>query len=163
MNRAKGLGRNRRLRQTPEDNVCLGGRWSSVEFRRKISAGSKRIEPARCGYSGQLAPVIIGVTMMIAIMTMPSVPVVRPVVRSIIRSVIRVRVVPVRVISVIARTEPDTEENLSIRTRGPCNHQTPGHDCNQQKFPHYLPPTDLTGKSAESFPFIRRSEHLDNR
>jgi hypothetical protein len=25
---------------------------------------------------------------------------------------------------------------LSIRTRGPRDHQTPGHDCNQQKFPH---------------------------
>jgi hypothetical protein len=78
----------------------------------------------------KLAPVMV--TMMIAIITMPAVPVVRPVIGSIIRSrVIPVRIiVPVRVISVIARTEPDTEVNLSIRTRRPCDHQTPGHDCN---------------------------------
>jgi hypothetical protein len=77
----------------------------------------------------KLAPVMI--TMMIAI-TVPAVPVVPPVIGSIIRSrVIPVRIiVPVRVISVIARTEPDTEVNLSIRTRRPCDHQTPGHDCN---------------------------------
>jgi hypothetical protein len=77
----------------------------------------------------KLAPVMI--TMMIAI-TMPAVPVVRPVIGSIIRSrVIPVGIiVPVRVISVIARTEPDTEVNSSIRTRRPCDRQTPGHDCN---------------------------------
>jgi hypothetical protein len=73
----------------------------------------------------KLAPVI---TMMIAIITMPAVPVVRPIIRS---RVIPVRIiVPIRVISVIARTEPDTEVNLSIRTRRPYDHQTPGHDCN---------------------------------
>jgi hypothetical protein len=75
----------------------------------------------------KLAPVIIGMTMMIAIITMSAVPV-----GSIIRSgVIPVRIiVPIRIIPVIARTEPDTEVNLSLRTRRPRDHQTPGHDCN---------------------------------
>jgi len=86
----------------------------------------------------KLVPVTIGIPIMIAVITVAAVPVVRPVIGSIIRSgVIWVRIiVPVRVISVIARAEPDTEVNLSIRTRGPRDHQTPGHDCNQQKFPH---------------------------
>jgi hypothetical protein len=85
----------------------------------------------------KLAPVIIGITVVIAIITMPAVPI-RPVIGTIIRSIIPVRIIgTVRVISaVIARTEPDTEVNLSIRTRRPCDHQTPGHDCNQQKFLH---------------------------
>src|SRR6476660_10516195 len=113
----------------------------------------------------KLAPVIIGITVMIAIITMPAVPVGRPVIGSIIRSrVIPVRIiVPVRVISVIARTEPDTEVNLSIRTRGPRDHKTPGHDCNQQKFLHDSPPSNSTGESVESFPVIRSPEHLDTR
>jgi len=98
---------------------------------------SKKIRLARIASSQpgvaipiKLAPVMI--TMMIAIITMPAVPVVRPVIGSIMRSgVIPVRIiVPVRIISVIARTEPDTEVNLSIRTRRPRDHQTPGHDCN---------------------------------
>src|SRR4051812_527719 len=98
-------------------------------------------------------------TIMIAVITMAAVPIVRPVIGSIIRSgVITVRIVTVRIISsVIARTEPDTEVNLSIRTRGPRDHKTPGHDCNQQKFLHDSPPNDLTGKSVESFLVIRSS------
>jgi hypothetical protein len=84
----------------------------------------------------KLAPVIIGITVgitvMVAIITMPAVPV-RPVIGSIIRSsVISVRIiVPVRVISSVkARTEPDAEVNLSLRTRRPREHQTPSHDRN---------------------------------
>ena len=55
-----------------------------------------------------------------------------PVIRTVIRSrIIPVRIiVTVRVISVIARTESDTEVNLSIRTCRPREHQTPSHDCN---------------------------------
>jgi hypothetical protein len=90
----------------------------------------------------KLVPVTIRITMMVAVIAMAAVPVVWPIIGSIIRSgVIPVRIrVPVRVIAVIARTEPDTEVNLSIRTRGPRDHQTPGHDCNQQKFLHiHLP------------------------
>jgi hypothetical protein len=76
--------------------------------------------------------------MMVAVIAMAAVPVVWPIIGSIIRSgVIPVRIrVPVRVIAVIARTEPDTEVNLSIRTRRPRDHKTPSHDCNQQKFLH---------------------------
>jgi hypothetical protein len=84
-------------------------------------------------FRSKLAPVIIGITMMVAIIAVPATPVVRPVIGTIIRSiVIPVRIiVAVRVISaVIARTEPDTEVNLSIRTCRPCDHQTPNHDCN---------------------------------
>jgi len=96
--------------------------------------------------------------MMVPIITMPSVPIVR----AVIRSVIGVRIiVPIGVVSVIARTEPDTKVNLSIRTRRSRNHQAPGHDCNQQKSPHNLPPRNLTKKSVESFPVIRSAEHLD--
>jgi len=110
----------------------------------------------------KLVPMIVRMTMMMAIITMPAIPVVRPI---IIRSVvIPVRIiVTVRVISVIARTEPDTEVNLSIRTRRSREHQTPCHDCNQQKFLHYLPPDNSTGESVESFPIIRSSERLDTR
>jgi hypothetical protein len=93
----------------------------------------------------KLVPVTIGITMMVAVIAMAAVSVVWPIIGSIIRSgVIPVRIiVTVRVISsVIARTEADTEVNLSIRTRRPRDHKTPGHDCNQQKFPHYLPPTN---------------------
>ena len=106
----------------------------------------------------KLVPVRIGITMMIAIITMAAIPVVRPVIGSIIRSgVIPVRIIgPVRVISVIARTESYTEVNLSIRARRP-------HDCNQQKFLHDSPPSNLTGEWVESFPVIRSSEHLDTR
>src|SRR4029077_16332606 len=102
-------------------------------------------------------------TMMIAVITMAAVPVVWPVIGSIIRSgVIPVRIIgPVRVISVIARTEPDTEVNLSIRTRGPRDHQTPGHDCNQQKFLHDSPPSYSTGESVKSFLVIRSPEQMD--
>src|SRR6478672_9612844 len=105
-------------------------------------------------------------TIMIAVITMAAVPVVRPVIGSIVRSgVITVRIiVTVRIISsVIARTEPDTEVNLSIRTRGPRDHQTPGHDCNQQKFLHDSPPSNLTGELVESFPVIRSPEHQETR
>jgi hypothetical protein len=103
------------------------------EFRsKKIRLARNTFEPAGVAIPVKLASVVIGVTMMIAIITMPAVPVVRPIIGSIIRSrVIPVRIiVAVRVISVIARTEPDTEVNLSIRTRRPRDHQTPGHDCN---------------------------------
>jgi hypothetical protein len=80
----------------------------------------------------KLVPVTIRITMMVAVIAMAAVPVVWPIIGSIIRSgVIPVRTrVSVRIIAVIARTEPDTEVNLSIRTRRPCDHQTPGHDCN---------------------------------
>jgi len=80
----------------------------------------------------KLVPVIIGITIMVAIITIAAIPIVRPIIGSIIRSgVISVRIiVTVRVIPVIARTEPDTEVNLSIRTRRPCDHKTPCHDCN---------------------------------
>jgi hypothetical protein len=91
----------------------------------------------------KLAPVIIGITVMVAIITMPPVPIIRPVIGPIIRSIvipigiiITVRVIP----AVIARTEPDTEVNLSIRTRRPCDHQAPDYDCNQQKFLHDFTP-----------------------
>jgi len=80
----------------------------------------------------KLSPVIIGVTMMVAIITMPAGPIVRAVVVTIIRSrVIPVRIIiTLRVVSVIARTELDTEVNLSIRTRRSRDHQTPSHDFN---------------------------------
>jgi hypothetical protein len=80
----------------------------------------------------KLAAVIIGITIMVAIITMPAVPIVRAIIVTIIRSrVIPVRIIiTVRIIPVIARTEPDTEVNLSIRTRRSRDHQTPGHDCN---------------------------------
>jgi hypothetical protein len=73
----------------------------------------------------ELAP-IIGITM--AVIAMPTVPVVRAVIRSV---VIPVRIiVTVRVISVITRkSESDIEVNLSIRTRRSREHQNPGHDC----------------------------------
>jgi hypothetical protein len=79
----------------------------------------------------KLVPVIIGIAIMVAIITIAAIPIVRPIIGSIIRSgVISVRIiVTIRVIPVIARTEPDTEVNLSIRTRRPRDHKTPGHDC----------------------------------
>jgi hypothetical protein len=102
----------------------------------------------------KLVPVTIRITMMVAVITMAAVPVVWPIIGSIIRSgVIPVRIrVPVRVIAVIARTEPDTEVNLSIRTRGPRDHQTPGHDCNQQKFLHDSPPNKFNRGIGGKFP-----------
>ena len=70
----------------------------------------------------KLVSVIIAM-MMVSIITTAAVPIVRP--------VISVRIiVTVRIISVIARTEADTEVNLSVRTCRPCDHQTPSHDCN---------------------------------
>src|SRR6266487_229273 len=99
----------------------------------------------------KLAPVIIGI--MIAVIMMSAVPIVRVVIRS---GVIPVRrIVTVGIISVIARTEPDTEVNLSIRTRRPRKHQTPNYDCNQQKFLHDSPRDNLAGGSVESSSAIR--------
>jgi len=94
----------------------------------------------------KLAPVIIGI--MMSVITMSAVPIVRAIIRS---GIIPVRrIVTVGIISVIARTEPDTEVKLSIRTRRPCKHQTPNYDCNQQKFLHGSPPDNLTGGPVES-------------
>ena len=167
MSRAKALCPNRRLRQSQEDrNACLGRLHLSASFRLK-KLGWLEIASSQPSVAipVKLVPVTIGMTMMIAVITMAAVPVVWPVIGSIIRSgVIPVRIrVPVRVISVIARTEPDTEVNLSIRARGPRDHQTPGHDCNQQKFLHDSPPSNLTGELVENFPVIRSPEHLDTR
>src|SRR4030095_1963858 len=151
---------NRPLRKNQENRPRGCGEWVSEPVTQKLG-WLDNFEPARCGYPGQnLAPVIIGI--MIAIIPMPAVPIVRAVIGSIIRSgVIRVRIrVTVRVISVIARTESDTEVNLSIRTRRPCKHQTPSHGCNYQKFLHDLPPDNLTGKSVESFVGYSQAERL---
>ena len=165
MSRAKALCPNRRLRQSRKiDRLSRAAGISSASFRSK-KLGWLEIASSQPGVAipVKLVPVTIGITMMIAVITMAAVPVVWPVIGSIIRSgVIPVRIrVPVRVISVIARTEPDTEVNLSIRTRGPRDHQTPGHDCNQQKFLHDSPPNNSTGESVESFPVIRSPEQLD--
>src|SRR5262245_17749204 len=102
--------------------------------------------------------------MVVPVIAVPAAPIIRPVIRSIIMSiVIPVRIViTVRVIAVITWAETDTEVKLSIRTRGPHDDQTPGHECNQQKFLHDLPPSNLTEKSMESFPVIRSPEQLDN-
>src|SRR5262245_4903717 len=73
-----------------------------------------------------------------------------PIVRAVIRfSVLPLRrIVTVGIISVIARTEPDTEVNLSIRARRPCKDQNPNYDCNQQKFLHNSPRDNLAGGSV---------------
>jgi hypothetical protein len=100
----------------------------------------------------KLVPVIVGI--MMAIITTPAVSIVRAVIGTIIRSrVIPVRIIiTVRIISVKARTEPDTEVNLSIRTRGPREHQTPGHDCDQQKFLHLFTSQGFNKEIGAKFP-----------
>src|SRR6266567_9086173 len=165
MSRAKAQCPNRRLRQSQENRPPGLVRPDLPTSFRSKKLGWLEIASSQPGVAIpiKLAPVMI--TMMIAIITMPAVPVVRPVIGSIIRSrVIPVRIiVPVRIISVISRTEPDTEVNLSIRTRRPRKHQTPNYDCNQQKFLHDSPRDNLAGGSVESSSAIRTPERSDNR
>jgi hypothetical protein len=153
MSRAKALP-NRRLRQNQE-NRPLGLVWPNLlsEFPLK-KLGWPEIASNQPGVAIQikLTRVIIGIVM--AVVTMPAVPIVRTIIRS---CVIPVRIIgTVRVVSVITRTEPDTEVNSSVRTRRPREHQTPGHDCNRQKFLHDSSPSNLTGELDNSFLVIRR-------
>lgn len=73
------------------------------------------------------------VVAVVAVISVPTMPIVRPVVRvAVIWSVIIPVwiVVTVRVISVVAwKSEPNTEVNLSFRTRRSCEYKTPGHEC----------------------------------
>src|SRR5262245_39367740 len=164
MSRPKALP-NRLLRQNQEGRLLVScGQLSSAPLPLK-KLGWLQIASSQPGAAipVKLAAIIIRVTIMVTIITMPAIP------RAVIRTIIRSRVIPVRiigtvrVISVIARPESDTEVNLSIRTRGPRKRQTPGHDSNQQKFLHDSPPDNLTGGSVESFPVIRSQERLDIR
>src|SRR6266498_6031067 len=78
-----------------------------------------------------LVPVIMVVTM-VAVITMPAVPIVRPVVAIVrIRPVITVRVVvAIWVISIIARSDPYSDRNGSVRTLRGNESQYPGHQSN---------------------------------
>jgi len=83
--------------------------------------------------------------MVAVVISVSAVPVVGPVIR-----VTRIRpvvitiwiIVAVRVISVVAWSEPNAEVDLSIGTWRRSKGQTPRHKCNQEKFLHYLPPND---------------------
>src|SRR5207249_7320724 len=82
-----------------------------------------------------LVPIIMMVTV-VTVVTVPAVPIVRPVI-AIVRPVIAVRIiVSVGVISVVARSEPNREVDLSIRTWHRSKAQAPRHQSNQQKFLH---------------------------
>ena len=159
MSRAKPLGLNRPVRQGKKKEY----RFRAVGFPGRGPAknsGWLEIASSQPGVAIpiNLVPVIIGIP--IAIVSMSTVPI-RPVIGTvIIRSVV---IWVWTIIPVIAGTKPNTEVNLSVRTRRSRKHQPPSHDSNQQKFLHYSPPGNSTGKSVESFPVIRRREGLDIR
>jgi len=70
----------------------------------------------------------------VAVVTVTAIPIVRPVVRvAIVRPVIVIPVriiVSIRVISIVARSEPNVEEHLSIGTWRRNESQAPGHQSN---------------------------------
>jgi len=73
-------------------------------------------------------PIVI-VRIMVAIVTMPTVPVIWPIVVVGIRSVIVPVWIVAWVISVIPwKSDPNAEVNLSFRTRLCHEHKTPGHE-----------------------------------
>jgi len=69
------------------------------------------------------------VVTMVAVITMPAVPIIRPVIAIVrIRPVIAVRVVvAIWVISIVSRTDPDSDCDASVRTLRGNESQYPGH------------------------------------
>jgi hypothetical protein len=75
---------------------------------------------------------MVVVTMVAVIIPVPAVPIVRPVVAIVrIRPVVAVRVViAIWVISIIARSDPYSDHNASVRTLRGNESQYPGHQSN---------------------------------
>ena len=72
------------------------------------------------------------VVTMVAVITVPAVPIVRPVIAIVrIGPVVAVRVViAIWVISIIARSDPYSDRNASVRTLRGNESQYPGHQSN---------------------------------
>jgi len=68
---------------------------------------------------------MVSMMTVVAVISVAAIPIVRPVV------VVPVRIiVSIRIISIVARSEPNTEEDLSIGTWGCSKGQATRHQCN---------------------------------
>ena len=111
-------------------------------------------------YRLRLVPVII-VRIMVAIISVPTVPVIWLIVVAGIRSVIvPVRIVVAGVISVVpGKSEPNTEVNMSFRTWRCREHKTPAASAINKKFVHCFTSQSLNKTIARKLSrlFVRQS------
>jgi hypothetical protein len=83
-------------------------------------------QQSHSSYFVRLVPMMVAM-MVMAVVTVAAVPIIRPVVRV---AIVRPVVVPIRVISVVPRSDPNAEEDSSVGTWRRSKGQSPRHQYN---------------------------------